>query len=57
MYQCEGFHNEKEQLLVKFCYDWEELKWEMEAFAKEIYRRNCCGEGYLHFCKKTEKKY
>ena len=56
MYQCEGLRNEKEQLLVKFCNDWEELKWEKDAFAKEVNRRDFCGEGYLDkkFAKKTE---
>ena len=47
MYQCQRFQNEKEQLLYKFCTDWEDLKWERDTFAKEINRRDCCGEGVI----------
>ena len=54
MYQCQRFQNEKEQLLYKFCTDWEDLKWERDTFAKEIRRRDRCGEGVIHkiFAKK-----
>ena len=45
IYQCQRFQNEKEQLLYKICTDWEDLKWERDTFAKEINRRDCCGEG------------
>ena len=48
MYQCQRFQNEKEQLLYKFCTDWEDLKWERDSFAKEISRRDRCGEGVIH---------
>ena len=54
MYQCQRFQNEKEQLLYKFCTDWEDLKWERDTFAKEIRRRDRCGEGVIH--KKLAKK-
>ena len=54
MYQCERFRTEKEQQLDRFCTAWEDLKWERDAFAKEIKRRDCCGEGYLD--KKMAKK-
>ena len=47
MYQCQRFQNEKEQLLYKICTDWEDLKWERDTFAKEINRRDCCGEGVI----------
>ena len=47
MYQCQRFQNEKEQLLYKFCTDWEDLKWERDTFSKEINRRDCCGEGVI----------
>ena len=48
MYQCQRFQNEKEQLLYKFCTDWEDLKWERDSYAKEISRRDRCGEGVIH---------
>ena len=48
MYQCQRFQNEKEQLLYKFCTDWEDLKWERDSFAKEINRRDRRGEGVIH---------
>ena len=48
MYQCQRFQNEKEQLLYKFCTDWEDLKGERDSFAKEISRRDRCGEGVIH---------
>ena len=54
MYQCQGLRTQKEQQLDRFCTAWEDLKWERDAFAKEINRRDCCGEGYLH--KKMGKK-
>ena len=54
MYQNQRFQNEKEQLLYKFCTDWEDLKWERDTFAKEIRRRDRCGEGVIH--KKLAKK-
>ena len=54
MYQCQRFQNEKEQLLYKFCTDWEDLKWERDTFVKEIRRRDRCGEGVIH--KKFAKK-
>ena len=54
MYQCQGLRIQKEQQLDRFCTAWEDLKWERDAFAKEINRRDCCGEGYLH--KKMAKK-
>ena len=54
MDQNQRFQNEKEQLLYKFCTDWEDLKWERDTFAKEIRRRDRCGEGVIH--KKLAKK-
>ena len=51
---CQGLRIQKEQQLDRFCTAWEDLKWERDAFAKEINRRDCCGEGYLH--KKMAKK-
>ena len=47
MDQNQRFQNEKEQLLYKFCTDWEDLKWERDTFVKEINRRDCCGEGVI----------
>ena len=51
---CERLRTEKERLwlekgqqLDRFCTAWEDLKWERDAFAKEIIRRECCGEGVL----------
>ena len=52
--QCQRVNTEKEQQLDRFCTAWEDLKWERDAFAKEINRRDCCGEGYLD--KKMAKK-
>ena len=43
--QCERLRTEKGQQLDRFCTAWEDLKWERDAFAKEIIRRECCGEG------------
>ena len=51
---CQGLHIQKEQQLDRFCTAWEDLKWERDAFAKEINRRDCCGESYLD--KKMAKK-
>ena len=47
-------HTEKEQQLDRFCTAWEDLKWERDSFAKEIRRRDRCGEGVIH--KKFAKK-
>ena len=54
MYQCQGLRTEKEQQLDRFCTAWEDLKWERDSFAKEIRRRDRCGEGVIH--KKLAKK-
>ena len=54
MYQCQGLRTEKEQQLDRFCTAWEDLKWERDSFAKEIRRRDRCGEGVIH--KKFAKK-
>ena len=51
---CQGLRIQKEQQLDRFCTAWEDLKWERDSFAKEINRRDCCGEGYLD--KKMAKK-
>ena len=51
---CQGLRIQKEQQLDRFCTAWEDLKWERDAFGKEINRRDCCGEGYLD--KKMAKK-
>ena len=48
MYQCQGLRTEKEQQLDRFCTAWEHLKWERDSFAKEINRRDLCGEGVIH---------
>ena len=58
MDQCQRFQNKKEQLLYKFCTDWEDLKWERDTYAKELNRRDCQGEGVLskHFARKNRKK-
>ena len=55
---CERLHTEKGQQLDRFCTAWEDLKWERDAFAKEIIRRECCGEGYLDkkFARKLRRK-
>ena len=44
---CQRVHTEKEQQLDRFCTAWEDLKGERDAFANEMNRRDCCGEGYL----------
>ena len=54
IYLCQGLRTQKEQQLDRFCTAWEDLKWERDSFAKEINRRDCCGEGYLD--KKMAKK-
>ena len=51
---CQGLQTQIEQQLDRFCTAWEDLKWERDSFAKEINRRDCCGEGYLD--KKMAKK-
>ena len=53
--QCAQFH-EKEQLLDKFCNDWEHLKWERDTFANEITRRDCCRQGPIDKKKVKEAK-
>ena len=45
---CQRVHTEKEQQLDRFCSAWEDLKWERDTFAKEINRRDCCGEGVVN---------
>ena len=54
MYQCQVLRTEKGQQLDRFCTAWEDLKWERDTFAKEINRRDCCGEGVINknFAKK-----
>merc|ERR1712243_64941 len=54
MYKCQALRTEKEQQLDRFCTAWEDLKWERDTFAKEINRRDCCGEGVINknFAKK-----
>ena len=56
--QCQRVHTEKEQQLDRFCTAWEDLKWERDTFAKEINRRDCCGEGVIDekFARKLRKK-
>ena len=54
MYHCQGLRTEKGQQLDRFCTAWEDLKWERDTFAKEIRRRDRCGEGVIH--KKLAKK-
>ena len=54
MNRCQELRIQKEQQLDRFCTAWEDLKWERDAFGKEINRRDCCGEGYLD--KKMAKK-
>ena len=44
---CEILRTEKGQQLDRFCTAWEDLKWERDAFYKEINRRDCCGEKLL----------
>ena len=55
---CERLCTEKGQQLDRFCTAWEDLKWERDAFANEINRRDCCGEGYLdeRFAGKLRRK-
>ena len=55
---CERLHTEKGQQLDRFCTAWEDLKWERDAFAKEINRRDCCGEGVISkkFARKLRRK-
>ena len=55
---CKRVHTEKEQQLDRFCTAWEDLKWERDTFAKEINRRDCCGEGVIDekFARKLRKK-
>ena len=54
MHLCQGLRIQKEQQLDRFCTAWEDLKWERDAFGKEINRRDCGGEGYRD--KKMAKK-
>ena len=54
MYHCQVLRTEKGQQLDRFCTAWEDLKWERDTFAKEIRRRDRCGEGVIH--KKLAKK-
>ena len=51
---CQELRIQKEQQLDRFCTAWEDLKWERDAFYKEINRRDCCGEGVINknFAKK-----
>ena len=58
MYQCQGLRTEKELQLDRFCTGWEDSKWERDTFAKEINRRDCCGEGVISkkFARKLRKK-
>ena len=55
---CQRVHTEKEQQLDRFCSAWEDLKWERDTFAKEINRRDCCGEGVISqkFARKLREK-
>ena len=62
---CERLRTEKERLwlekgqqLDRFCTAWEDLKWERDAFAKEIIRRDCAGEGVISkkFARKLRRK-
>ena len=57
-YQCQWLCTEKGQQLDRFCTAWEDLKWERDAFAKEINRRDCCGEGVISkkFARKLRRK-
>ena len=56
--QCERLRTEKGQQLDRFCTAWEDLKWERDAFAKEIIRRDCAGEGVISkkFARKLRRK-
>ena len=58
MFQCKRLRTQKEQQLDRFCTAWEDLKWERDAFAKEIIRRDCCGEGVISkkFARKLRRK-
>ena len=53
-----GFVLKKELQLDRFCSAWEDFKWERDTFAKEINRRDCCGEGVISkkFARKLRKK-
>ena len=55
---CQRVHTEKEQQLDRFCTAWEDLKWERDTFAKEMNRRDCCGEGVIDekLARKQRKK-
>ena len=55
---CQRVNTEKEQQLDRFCTAWEDLKWERDTFAKEINRRDCCGEGVIDekFARKLRRK-
>ena len=55
---CERLRTEKGQQLDRFCTAWEDLKWERDAFANEINRRDCCGEGVISkkFARKMRRK-
>ena len=65
MHHCQGLINlsrglqiKKEQQLDRFCTAWEDLKGERDTFAKEINRRDCCGEGVVgeKFARKLRRK-
>merc|ERR1712240_587526 len=58
MFQCERLLTQKEQQLDRFCTAWEDLKWERDAFGKEINKRDCCGEGVISekFARKLRRK-
>ena len=58
MHLCQGLRIQKEQQLDRFCTAWEDLKWERDAFGKEINRRDCCGEGVISkkFARKLRRK-
>ena len=55
---CQGLRIQQEQQLDRFCTAWEDLKWGRDSFAKEINRRDCCGEGVVDekFASKLRKK-
>ena len=48
MYICQGLRTQKEQQLDRFCTAWEDLKWERDAFTKEINRRDWLKEHKHH---------
>ena len=58
MFQCKRLRTQKDQQLDRFCTAWEDLKWERDAFYKEINRRDCCGEGVISkkFARKLRRK-